>query len=64
MSHNGIPTLIVLFCLLAAAEATAQPQLVYETTAIEFGEIWEGEELQVAFPVRNGGDAPLRLKGG
>ncbi len=62
MFLKGFPILLSL--MLLPFPVKAQPRLSYETTAIDLGEVWEGEILQAAFPVRNLGDAALRLKGG
>ncbi len=62
MLLKGFPILLSL--MLSPFSAEAQPRLSYETTAVDLGEVWEGETLQVVFPVRNLGDAALRLKGG
>ncbi len=55
---------VLLFVLSLAPGAAAQPKLVYEATAIDLGQVWEGEDLRAVFPLRNEGDEALRLKGG
>ncbi len=64
MNHRLIIGFLALALSSAAVSAVAQPRLVSERDSLDLGESWEGEELRAVFPVRNAGDAVLRLTGG
>jgi hypothetical protein len=47
--------------LNARVQRKPAPRVVIQTTTRDFGEVFEGEELEHVFMVTNTGDAPLEL---
>ncbi|HYP26004.1 MAG TPA: hypothetical protein VE262_04730 [Blastocatellia bacterium] len=64
---TALAALIYLAVLLAPAPpaasgaATQQPEVVLDKTSIDYGEIFQGEELLTLFRVRNAGQELLQL---
>lgn len=57
----GMAMLLGMMVALLPAEAGARGALVFEKTNIDAGKFPEGQEVPVAFPVRNSGSAPVRI---
>ena len=65
--------MIVTFCFLMAslaihplwaeekASAQAQPQISFDSTSYDAGEVWEGDKVSHAFTVKNTGAAQLDI---
>ena len=65
--------MIVTFCFLMAslsihllwaeekASAQAQPQISFDATSYDAGEVWEGEKISHTFIVKNTGAAQLDI---
>lgn len=66
--------LIIVFCVLVVAgsldvlwaeekaSAQAEPQISFESTHYDAGEIWEGKEVIHTFTIKNTGTAQLTIE--
>lgn len=52
----------LLINLLSITTAWAAPELIVDQGSFNFGSVAQGRKVQHTFRIRNGGDAPLRIK--